>query len=41
MSNLNPIQDGGRRGRHKDPLTSFSPATSGNVGVSPLKISDF
>ena len=31
---LNPIKDGGRRGK-KSPPTSFSPITSTNVGTNP------
>ena len=35
-SNLNSIQDGGRgAGGQKWPPTSFSPATSTNVGIGP------
>ena len=41
---LNPIQDEGRgrvRGGKKSPLTSFSPVTSTNVGLSPQNFPTF
>ena len=34
LNDINPIQDGGGRGK-KAPPTSFSPATSTNVEIGP------